>query len=192
MRRLNLGCGIYYNPKFINMDFKTSSVSDIITNIQNLPIQSNIIEEIEASHILEHFDTCMLPFVLSEWFRILEPNGIIHIETPDLKGCVGNLRFKSYSSQKNTLRFLFGLNDLGNTHKLGFTVSFLKKTLKSIGFENISKERPLSFKKEAGLRISATKPEINKVKERKQFLIEFRTGILREFHNKDSYFFDSI
>ena len=53
--RLNLGCGIIYKPGYINIDIY-GSVEDVTSNANDLPFISNSVDEIEAYHLIEHFD----------------------------------------------------------------------------------------------------------------------------------------
>lgn len=192
MAKLNLGCGIYYKPRYINIDRYEESVGDMVTDIRHLPYKNNSVEKIEASHVLEHFDGIILPYLLSEWYRILKPQGELHIETPHLIKTIKKLRFSSYSKQKNTLRFLFGVDFPGNVHKFGFTPSFLKKTLQLVGFYKIKQEKPLSFKTEKGLRIKATKPADASLFNKTLFLTRFRWRILAKFQNPDTLLLEAI
>ena len=83
MIKLNLGCGIYYKPGYINIDKFESEIADEIADICHLQYEDNSVDEIEASHIIEHFDVITLPFLIAEWFRVLKPIGKLIIEAPD-------------------------------------------------------------------------------------------------------------
>ena len=192
MAKLNLGCGLYYKPGYVNIDRYEESVSDMRADIRHLPYNNNSVEEIEASHVLEHFDSIILPYLLSEWYRILKPQGELHIETPHLVKTVKKLRFRSYSNQKNTLRFLFGIDLPGNIHKFGFTPSFLKKTLELVGYGKIKQEKPLSFRTEKSLRIKAVKPAEVSFFDKTLFLTRFRWKILANFRNPDILLLEAI
>ena len=123
MLKLNLGCGMYYKPNYVNIDKYDESVADKTLDITKLPYENESVDEIEASHIIEHFDIIKLPYLLAEWLRVLKPGGVIYIETPDLSKSTKKLRLSSYNTKKNILRFLFGIDIPGNIHKLGFTYS---------------------------------------------------------------------
>jgi SAM-dependent methyltransferase len=192
MIKLNLGCGIYYKPGHINIDSYEQSIGDIIADIRHLPYKNNSVDEIEASHVLEHFDGIILPFLLSEWYRILKPLGELYIETPHLVKTVKKLRFSNYSTQKRSLRFLFGIDIPGNFHKFGFTPSFLKKTLEEVGFSKIKEKKPLSFKTEKGLRIKAVKPTYVSPYNKAVFLTKFRWKILANFPRPHTLLLDAI
>lgn len=71
--KLNLGCGIFYKPGYINVDLFEKSIADQIYDVRHLSFEDNSVDEIEASHILEHFDVIQIPYILSEWLRVLKP-----------------------------------------------------------------------------------------------------------------------
>src|SRR5262249_13813890 len=43
----------------------------------------NSVEEVRASHILEHFPHAEIPAVIKEWVRVLKPGGRLKIAVPD-------------------------------------------------------------------------------------------------------------
>lgn len=51
--------------------------------IAELPYDDNSIEEIRASHCLEHFAHGDVPRVLAEWVRVLQPGGLLKVAVPD-------------------------------------------------------------------------------------------------------------
>ena len=63
MIKLNLGCGVYYKPGYINIDMFESEIADEIADICHLEYEDNSVDEIEASHIIEHFDVITLPLI---------------------------------------------------------------------------------------------------------------------------------
>jgi FkbM family methyltransferase len=54
------------------------------SKIYPLPgIADNAVDEIRASHCLEHFSHREVPAVLKEWVRVLKPGGLLRIAVPD-------------------------------------------------------------------------------------------------------------
>jgi len=80
--RLNLGCGPRPLEGFVNID-ADPNYGDCVADITHLPYEDGSIEEIFASHILEHFDWTEVDAVLDEWIRVLKPEGCITIVVPD-------------------------------------------------------------------------------------------------------------
>jgi predicted SAM-dependent methyltransferase len=83
--KLNLGCGIIYKAGYINIDKFDNSVADMVRDVDDLPFNSNSVDVIESNHLLEHFDYIHTIYALSEWFRVLKPDGVLILETPDLE-----------------------------------------------------------------------------------------------------------
>ncbi len=190
MIKLNLGCGVFYKPGYVNIDLSEKDVADEIQNVADLKFESNSVDVIEASHIIEHFDIIHLPYVLAEWFRVLKPSGKLCIETPNLLKSIVNLKPKKHESKKLTYQFLFGIDYEGNAHKMGFTSRLLKKYLLSTGFTKISKEKQESFKSEKSIRYCCRKPDEIPLTNTKFFINHFRTLIKTQFGLLDTLFLD--
>jgi SAM-dependent methyltransferase len=190
--KLNLGCGIFYKPGYVNIDLVEDKIADEIADVTNLPYEENSVDIIEASHIIEHFDVNQIPFILSEWYRVLKPGGIIEIETPNLIKSVWKLRFSSYRKKILTLKFLFGVDYRGNIHKIGFTSSFLKKNLFRIGFVKIKRKKQRSFKGEKGMRFQAIKPIETDRSKKKHLITSFRSKVNSYFKEEDTLFYEVL
>jgi predicted SAM-dependent methyltransferase len=80
--KINLGCGKDIKKGYINIDSKEIIGVDIVHNIEQFPypFKSESIEEIYASHILEHVTD--LESVMQELHRILKKNGKIIVRVP--------------------------------------------------------------------------------------------------------------
>lgn len=156
--RLNLGCGSAYKPGCINMDRYDTSVADTICDLDHLPIESNAVDVIEASQVIEHFDYAHCKYALAEWFRVLRPEGTLILETPDLEKTSQKLISSDLETQRTTLQWIYGIDSLGMQHKTGFTSNLLKGLLEEIGFEKISREKPRTHVYEHGIRTVCRKP----------------------------------
>jgi len=80
--RLNLGCGLQQISGWTGVDFDEKLNPDIVADVAHLPFEDESIEEIYASHVLEH-----VPYdspALKEWFRVLRRGGQITIAVPDV------------------------------------------------------------------------------------------------------------
>ncbi|MGK9367350.1 class I SAM-dependent methyltransferase [Melioribacter sp. Ez-97] len=81
--KLNLGCGIYPEKGYINIDKDVSVKPDIVRDVtRGLPYSSNIVEEVRAYHFLEHLDPYDFLFIIEEVWRVLKPKGIFDIIVP--------------------------------------------------------------------------------------------------------------
>jgi hypothetical protein len=76
--KLNIGAGSTVIPGFTAIDRKLGT--------EAFPLQyaDNSVDEIRASHILEHFSFTDAQTALKEWARVLKPGGKIRLAVPDL------------------------------------------------------------------------------------------------------------
>ena len=82
--RLHLGCGTIYFRGWINLDLD-SPIADLHHDLrQPLPFADNTISAIYSEHVIEHLTSAEGVFALSECRRVLKPNGVVRIATPDL------------------------------------------------------------------------------------------------------------
>jgi predicted SAM-dependent methyltransferase len=98
------------------------------------------VEEVRASHILEHFSRSDVPSVLKEWVRVLQPGGVIKIAVPDFdwiaKKHIEDPEFDC------TEGFVYGGPDNEfDFHKSLFTESKLRKLMADVGLVNIERWR---------------------------------------------------
>jgi len=80
--RLNLGCGRFKKPGFVNVDCFAHLEPDVVQNLDELPypFPSGSFRRIEADHVLEHLSQ---PFaVMAELHRLLKPGGELVIRVP--------------------------------------------------------------------------------------------------------------
>lgn len=75
--KLNLGAGAVPLDGYENLDRKTGQ------EVYPLPYEDASVDEIRASHILEHFSHRSTLLVLAEWVRVLKPGGVLKIAVPD-------------------------------------------------------------------------------------------------------------
>jgi predicted SAM-dependent methyltransferase len=77
--RLNLGCADWKLPGFHNIDLPHVDLGRF-----PWPWEDETVDEILASHILEHFTLDGGERFLSECYRVLKPRGVLHIAVPDM------------------------------------------------------------------------------------------------------------
>ena len=98
--KLNLGCGGTKLEGWVNIDRNPGYEPDVIADVRQLPFSDGEVEEIFASHILEHFG--YEENVLGEWSRVLCPGGRITVIVPDVESV--------YAAWEENLRWPFGGN----------------------------------------------------------------------------------
>lgn len=79
--RLDIGGGPNPMPGWINVDRRNGMEA------YPLPYPDNSVDEVRASHVLEHFPMADLEKVVKEWVRVLKPGARIRIAVPDIVEC---------------------------------------------------------------------------------------------------------
>ena len=83
--KLNLGCWIFYQKGYVNIDRNREVRADRYEDIATLPsFAANCADEIYAGHVAEHVDDVKASF--GRWFEVLKPGGRITITVPDCRG----------------------------------------------------------------------------------------------------------
>lgn len=84
--RLNLGCGSKHLPTsegWVNIDSVIACKPDLCIAIElDWPWEDGAVDEINASHVLEHLDSESLLGVMCEAYRVLKSGGRFTIEVP--------------------------------------------------------------------------------------------------------------
>jgi SAM-dependent methyltransferase len=80
--KLNLGSGAEKFAGWSSLDSNADVHPDYVADVRKIPLEDNSVDEIFASHVLEH--TEWRDDVLKEWERVLKPGGKIMVAVPDL------------------------------------------------------------------------------------------------------------
>lgn len=80
MLKLNIGGGPIDLPGYTNIDRKAGLEAFPLTGIE-----TESVDEVYASHILEHFGHGHIRQVLMEWVRVLKPGGVLKVAVPDFQ-----------------------------------------------------------------------------------------------------------
>ncbi len=136
--KLNIGCGKKYDPNYCNIDLYEDLVADRLMSALNLEFDDNSCDEIKAIHVIEHLNFFEAIYALSDFFRVLEPNGKLILETPDLEKACQHYLKANEEQKKEILGWLYGIPHKGLQHKLCFPPFLLIELLENTGFENIT------------------------------------------------------
>lgn len=139
---LNLGCGDSKLQGHDNLDIKTG------TDIRKLDYHDFSVDEVYASHVLEHFGAEETHQVLKEWVRVLKPGGIIRIAVPDLRKAMAEIQKEEpITGHANLQSVLFGSrSDPTDRHQIGFVRETLSSWMYGAGigmiheFESFAKD----------------------------------------------------
>lgn len=130
--RLNLGSGTTCLLKgYKNLDRKLGS------EIYPLDYPDESVDEVRASHVLEHFGHHEVYSVVKEWVRVLKPGGVLKIAVPDFAWIAEHY-------QKNdcpSLQFytMGGQTDENDYHKVIFDRSTLTTILERSGLVDVQR-----------------------------------------------------
>jgi predicted SAM-dependent methyltransferase len=83
MRNVNIGCGPYKEPDYINIDINPRWGPDVVRDIRKgLPFDDSSVDMLLASHFLEHLSIEEFMEVMEECYRVLKPTGSFRIIVP--------------------------------------------------------------------------------------------------------------
>ena len=123
--RLNIGSGNAKIPGFIPIDRKLGHEA------YPLAYPDNSVDEIRASHVLEHFSFGDAMKALHDWVRVLKPGGLIKIAVPDFDKCVN-------SDDPERVFFLMGgQQDEDDFHRSAFDRQRLESYMAAAGLDYI-------------------------------------------------------
>lgn len=137
--KLHLGCGKRYIPGFIHVDVKPAPHVDIVSLVEKLPMADATASLIYASHVLEHFGRFQFKSVLMEWFRILEPGGVLRLAVPDFAACATIYYEQGLVDGLSGVVGLIsgGQRDEYDYHKMIFDEPLLRDALLATGFREV-------------------------------------------------------
>lgn len=139
--KLHIG-GKEPHPDWKILDIESRPEVDYVANASDLSqFQTNSIEAIYASHVLEHFYFGVnneLINTLKEWRRVLKPGGKLLVSVPDLKVLCWLYLHPNLTplERHHLMRIMFGgQTNAYDVHKVGFDVDTLALYLSEAGFE---------------------------------------------------------
>lgn len=125
MLKLNLGSGSQQIEGYINLDV---SQGDVI-----FPLPYKDVDEIRASHVLEHFGICESIDVMFNWVDALKPGGVMKIAVPDFEDIVRRMASDEHSDYEC---YIMGTqNDPYDYHKSIWSNKKLRIVMEGIGLE---------------------------------------------------------
>ncbi len=138
-----LGCGDRKIHGFINVDIRPEVKPDLIADIYNISQHLTELDEIYASHVLEHFPRTGNGFtfkdVLKDWYKALKIGGILKIAVPDFQAVALAYLQDGVPISKLQGFLSGGYHNQYDIHYVNFDFLFLSQCLKEVGFEEITK-----------------------------------------------------
>ena len=143
----NLGCGKKNWDGWVNVDL--CETADLRCDLRKLEIKSDSADAVAAIHVLEHFYDWEAFDLLTEWKRVLKPDGKMIIEVPCLDKVFAyiadRISKKQIMEQYMTLHPIFGDGKHKNPemmHKTGYFVHGLKNMLIDVGMREVTMCEP--------------------------------------------------
>ena len=141
MIKINLGCGKRnFGKDWVHIDGGDHSHLDY-KDIFNLPYESNSVDLIYASHLIEYFDRAEVVNIIKKWKSKLKAGGILRIAVPDFGQMAFLYLMKRYPLE-NFLGPLYGKMKMSSEtiyHKTTYDFKSLKSLLLSeCGFLKVS------------------------------------------------------
>lgn len=134
---LHLGCGPIDVPGYTNVDAQPFPHVHYVHDVYPLEIfESNSVDLVYVSHVLEHFPFNEVPLVLKEWRRVLKDGGILRLGVPNFE--VLTSIYADTGDVRNILGPLMGgQSDRHNFHYSVFDSRYLTELLQNAGFKEI-------------------------------------------------------
>lgn len=135
---LDIGCGDrpYEDGRgWIHLDERPLKHVDIRAKVEDIEmhVKEASVDEIRATHLLEHFSWRDTRKILESWVRLLKPGGTMYIEVPNMEWQARALVNGSHSHLE-IVNLVFGDQDYpGNYHKAAFTPELLYSRLDEAG-----------------------------------------------------------
>lgn len=129
--RLDVGCGESPRPGYVGIDARNGRLA------HELPYEDGTVDEIRASHVLEHYSHRSTLAVLQHWHAKLKPGGVVRIAVPDFDWIVNTFRGPKSAQYPLEAYILGGHVDEHDHHGAIFTYDKLAILLKHTGFCDI-------------------------------------------------------
>ena len=137
----------------IRLDIDASVSPDVIGTMTDMSaVATASVDAVYSSHNIEHLYPHEVPLALSEFLRVLKPNGFFVVTCPDLQSVCkliaeDKLTDAAYTSPAGPIApidVLYGLRssmaqgNLYMAHRCGFTQKVLTATLQAAGFKSVA------------------------------------------------------
>jgi predicted SAM-dependent methyltransferase len=183
--KLNVGCGGVYKRGYLNVDAFDTTVADQTMSAVDLALEDNTAERIECVQLIEHLGLPGGIYTLSECFRVLQPEGTLLVETPDIMRSFQQYIHGRRETRKNILPWIYGIETPGMQHKFCFPADLLKEMITKIGFTKVKTKYFSRDDYEPVLQVTCSKPKEDSVS---QCIALYRKKLIKEhvvdFHNQ--------
>lgn len=139
--KVNLGSGEDRRSSWTNIDLRP--VADLVATAERLPLRDDSVEYLAAHDLLEHFWRDRTQQLLSEWRRVLGPDGWLELKVPNLLR-LGRL-LQTDKDPAPFLENIYGGHRWGeggelDMHHWGWTPATLERDLEMAGFHVVTND----------------------------------------------------
>lgn len=147
--KLNLGSGGLELPGFLSVD-KYDTRASLLIDVEELDkyLPENSVEEMVASHLLEHINPYKSVETLKKWLKILKPGGKLAIEVPNMEELCKDFAAATKQERYGLLNAIYGAvntrstdnnlaGEITSPHLWGWYPEMLYDHLVWAGFTNI-------------------------------------------------------
>lgn len=133
--RLNLGCGHIPLDGYLNVDRRTLPGVDIVAEVDELPFETDQVDEIFSAHLLEHFPQEQLTRqLLPYYYDLIKSGGQFRAVVPDAEAMIHAYTKGDYPYEEMRQVVYGGQDYDGDFHFNMFTPASLAKMLTEAGF----------------------------------------------------------
>jgi predicted SAM-dependent methyltransferase len=138
--KLYIGSRDYKPEGYLTVDIDPGNRPDIVADATNLTtIASNSVDEVIASHVLEHIPYPRSFAALGEWARVLKVGGVLKVAVPDLKLLCSMVMRGLNLYQAVGLMYGAGrVDNVYEAHQWGYTREMLLEMFAVLGFAEFS------------------------------------------------------
>lgn len=132
--RVDVGCGASCRAGFVGIDLNPR-FGQTVAPVDDLPFDEGDVDEIHASHILEH--TADPDATLREWFRVMKPGAKLTVRVPNLPVWVQRWLDAEPPEKWTFPLTAYALNWIDDPlmrHRSGFDVARLRSAVEGAGF----------------------------------------------------------
>jgi predicted SAM-dependent methyltransferase len=141
---VHLGAGGHRLRGWINVDVLPAGVDLLADFLRELPFRSGSVDLLHSEDLLEHLDVDAGKRLLRECHRILRPNGVMRILTPDLRSLVSTIYIDRAHEHLAWCQKLLSADGpcealnmhlrMNGEHRFVYDEEHLTEVLKAIGF----------------------------------------------------------
>jgi predicted SAM-dependent methyltransferase len=101
-RKLHLGCGPHALAGWENFDLQPHPGVMALDLSKELPFDTESVDFIFTEHFIEHLDYETGFYFLKQCYRVLHPDGVLRVSTPNLKTLIRDYEDKNVERYKGT------------------------------------------------------------------------------------------